>query len=161
MEQEWIEIKDIEGDDKYKIYGDGYFVSNFGNVESYRKNKDGRPMVIQYTTWGDAKISMTKIGPSEPGEPKGKNFYIKRLVADAFLPNPQGFHFVKTIDGNKKNCRVDNLQWVNEHSKNKKHTSHLCVDKPSRPPTKSQVKRHSSGRVKDWSKFRARSLHER
>jgi hypothetical protein len=37
--------------------------------------------------------------------------YIHRLVAEKFIPNPEGYEFVMFKDGNVKNCSADNLEW--------------------------------------------------
>lgn len=37
--------------------------------------------------------------------------YVHRLVAEKFLPNPNGYKHVLFKDGNVKNCNVDNLEW--------------------------------------------------
>jgi hypothetical protein len=37
---------------------------------------------------------------------------IHRLVADAFIENPDNLPEVNHIDGNRKNPNVDNLEWV-------------------------------------------------
>jgi len=37
--------------------------------------------------------------------------YIHRLVAEKYLPNPEGYEHVLFKDGNVKNCNVDNLEW--------------------------------------------------
>lgn len=46
--------------------------------------------------------------------------YIHRLVAEAFLDHPRGCDEINHKDGNPRNNRADNLEWVN-HSQNMRH----------------------------------------
>ena len=51
---------------------------------------------------------------------KLKNYHVHRLVAEAFIPNPNGYDTVDHIDGNKLNNCVDNLQWISRADNIKK-----------------------------------------
>lgn len=54
------------------------------------------------------------------GGRNGKTFQIHRILADAFVPNPNGYTIVNHKDGNKGNCSIDNLEWCTS-SYNAKH----------------------------------------
>lgn len=42
------------------------------------------------------------------------NRQVNKLVAEHFVDNPNNYRKLKHLDGNKENCRYDNLQWISE-----------------------------------------------
>ena len=50
-----------------------------------------------------------------------------RLVAEAFIPNPDNLPEVNHIDSNRANNHVSNLEWVT-HSGNMKHAYHKGIN---------------------------------
>lgn len=78
-------------------------VSNAGNVRnSYTKEK----LKCNSRTKG---YPVVNVGKREGYT--GHNEYIHRLVALAFIPNPNGESDVNHKDGNKENIHVSNLEW--------------------------------------------------
>lgn len=51
---------------------------------------------------------------------KGKKHFLHRLIAETFIPNPNGLPEVNHKDGNKKNNHFKNLEWVTR-SENQQH----------------------------------------
>lgn len=41
----------------------------------------------------------------------GEKLRLRRLIAEAFVPNPNGYPYVGVKDGNYLNCKADNLFW--------------------------------------------------
>ena len=96
---EWKEIKNFE---KYLISSDGE-VYNTQTKKILKKNGCGCYYIIF--------LYQNKIK---------EKFYIHRLVAQAFIPNPNHKKVVNHINGNKKDNRVENLEWATQ-SENMKH----------------------------------------
>ena len=49
---------------------------------------------------------------------KRKDYKAHRLVAEAFIPNPNKLPIINHIDGNKANNRIENLEWCTQSYNN-------------------------------------------
>lgn len=95
-------------------YEGRYEVSNFGNI-----CRSERPSIKRQAIFQQAHSKGYWVVRLYDGK-KYKSFYTHRLVAEAFIENPNGFPQINHIDGNKRNNHVDNLEWVT----NKKNSEH-------------------------------------
>ena len=78
-----------------------YKVSNHGRVKSVKKQ-----LVLKTSGSGNRYKTVALCNGMR------KTFRLHRLVAAAFIPNPDNKPCVDHIDGNKSNNKADNLRWV-------------------------------------------------
>lgn len=83
----------------------GYTITDDGKVISY-KFKEPRVMKTWYQKSGYENIKLCKDNITY-------HFLIHRLVAEAFIPNPNNLPEVNHKDKNRQNNRVENLEWSN------------------------------------------------
>lgn len=89
----------------------GYFVSDDGKVFS---EKYGRRCELKQSEHkGYRRVALSTNN-------KRQGYPVHRLVAEAFIPNPEDKPFVNHLDGNKRNNAVSNLRWCTA-SENQKH----------------------------------------
>ena len=86
-------------------------VSTHGRVKS--NLRDGRILKATADSKGYLRLRVTLQGVK-------KSYKVHRLVAQAFIENPEGKAQVNHIDGNKQNNHVNNLEWVT-HKANTQH----------------------------------------
>lgn len=109
MIEEW---KNIIG------YNGKYQISNFGNVKSYKRYKEGKILLPTKDKDGYFQIGL------RDENSKRKWYRIHRLVANAFISNPNKFTEINHKDNNPSNNKVDNLEWCTIEYNNKYRFTH-------------------------------------
>ena len=88
-------------------YEELYEVSDLGRVKSLGNNKSGKEKILklQKDKYGYFQVGLYKDG-------KAKKSKVHRLVAEAFIPNPNNLETVNHKDEDKTNNAVCNLEWM-------------------------------------------------
>lgn len=149
MKEIWRDIKDYEG---------LYQVSNLGRVRSldrYVKHSRGGVMVRRKgcllkptTNKGYKMVALSKNNTI-------RYYLIHRLVAEAFIPNPENKPYIDHINTIKTDNRVQNLRWVTrlENENNpltRKHRSQSLKGE-NNPSSKPVLQYDKEGNfIKEW-----------
>lgn len=136
-ERRLIAWKDVVG------YEGLYLVSNQGDVLSLprsveTRNRSGpitqhrRAKMLKPHLRGRKKLMYPAVHLSKDG--KSTVFSLHRLVAKAFIPNPDNLPEVNHKDENSMNCNVENLEWCDrqyniDYSKSKRVEQYLNGEK--------------------------------
>jgi hypothetical protein len=123
-EEEWRAVAGFEG---------YYEVSNFGEVRSIDRlvprdgptgnmTRKGQLRKPHITPKGYLRVQLTKDGEAH-------NYQVHRLVALAFIPNPDNKPEVNHRNGNKRDNYVGNLEW-STGSENQTHAYQMGLKKP-------------------------------
>ena len=117
----WKDIKNFEG---------LYQVSNLGRVKclehkcpgrykgKYRTVKEHMMTCVENKTNGYLYVALSNLD-------RGRTFTVHRLVANAFIPNPENKPVLNHKDENKHNNCVDNLEWCTSLYNNTYKDVHL------------------------------------
>lgn len=134
----WKDVIDYEG---------FYVVSNIGRVKRIMHRKNPTNTIINpiKNPFGYYYVTLTKLG-------KQNNFMVSRLVAIAFIPNPENKPQVNHLKGKEDN-RATSLEWTTS-KENIKHAWDTGLSKPQL----GEVNGNSVLTEKDILEIRASSL---
>lgn len=132
----WKDISGYEGD---------YQISSLGRVKSIKGYYNNRC----YGTYGGPEKILS---PTDNGQgylivflcKNGvrKNYYVHRLVAEAFVENPNMYTYVNHLDFNKHNNHAENLSWCTQ-KQNINYSVPNMIHKPHQhPPNRTTGERY-------------------
>ena len=108
MKEIWKDIKGYEG--LYQVSSFGR-VKSFDSIDKLGRIRKGRILKGGKITHGYLKVKLYKNGIAS-------HHRIHRLVAQAFIPNPENKSEVNHIDEDKTNNMLSNLEWVTRNENN-------------------------------------------
>lgn len=88
MEEQWRPVKGYEGE--FLVSDLGRVMNNHGLVLKQHRDSSNNPTVRL----------------------KGNSMRVAKAVAQAFVSNPNRLQYQGYKDGNKDNCRADNIEWI-------------------------------------------------
>ncbi|GAB3194766.1 hypothetical protein ABID22_000115 [Pontibacter aydingkolensis] len=97
IQEEWSDIPGYDG--KYQV-------SNLGRVKSLKGKKERILKPQRTTTYNTVNLSING---------KHQTAYVHRMVAEAFVPNPDNLKFVR-FNTDNGDCRASNLKWAYSQS---------------------------------------------
>lgn len=139
-------------------YEDYYEASSFGRIKRLSGWRNGR--------WGKQRVEEKILTPHDCGRGYCQVKFcvngvrsqpsLHRLIAEAFIPNPDNLPQVNHIDGDKLNNHVDNLEWCTcaENSQHRSRVLKKWVGHPKRP-----VRCIDTGILYESSHHASRDLH--
>lgn len=138
LQETWKDIKNFEG---------LYQVSNLGRVKSLAR-KAGFIIRKEHIIKSSVKENgYLKVNLYKDNKCINKN--VHRLVAEAFIPNPNNYPCINHIDYNKANNIVDNIEWCSYAHNNKYSNCQIKAGKSTRIPILQYTK--DGVFIKEWA----------
>ena len=140
---------------KIVTVNEDYEVSNIGNV---RSNKGKTPRVLKPFAYGAKKDENTRgkyLSVTLMKNGIGKSYAVHRLVALAFIPNPDNLPQVNHINGVRNDNRVENLEWC-DNSYNIWHSYNVLGNKSTQSCSISQYDKNGNF-IKEWESIEVAS----
>ena len=132
MKEVWKPIEGYEG---------LYEISNLGRVRSLElRNSSGARKRILMLKPTDNGHGYKIVGMRVNG--KRRNHYVHRLVAEAFVPNPNNLPVVDHIDHDRSNNQASNLRWMTQGD-NVRYSREI-MSKPRQKPMTNTGERYIS-----------------
>ena len=108
VDEIWKPIKDYEG--LYEVSNKGRVKSLQRYTESYNKSgeikQNHKEKILKNNIMKSGYVMITLFKNGKP-----KSYFIHRLVAQVFVPNPENNNEVNHKDENKSNNNFENLEW--------------------------------------------------
>ena len=138
MKEIWKDIKNYEGH---------YQVSNLSRVKSLNYNHTGKEKILKLNKDKDGYLQVTLCKNNIK-----KVYKVHRLVAQAFIPNPNNLPQINHKDENKTNNNVDNLEWCDrKYNQNYGTRTERVAEKLSKPVLQYDLEGNF---IKEWKSTR-------
>lgn len=117
----WLDLKLLSNEEFRDIIGyeNLYQISNYGRIKSLKrtvnagiKNSDTRVLKERIIRNCRTRDNYYVVRLTKKSQTKG--YRVHRLVADAFIPNPNNYPFVNHKDCNGLNNLCSNIEWCNQ-----------------------------------------------
>lgn len=107
MREEWRDVVGYEG---------LYQVSNLGRVKGVARkvNRNGHMVSVpeRFLNQNDNTNGYLRVSLSKSNHVK--QVFVHRLVAEAFVDNPEGYKYIDHLDNDRHNNKPDNLVWCTQ-----------------------------------------------